>query len=65
MDETNAAAQEVRGKLQAMQSAIDSIAGSFNDSEARIRQIIQFSLDEKFRDFLSECVACNCNLLNC
>ena len=61
MDETNAAGQEVRGKLQAMQSAIDSL-GSSGNSELRIRQTVQFTLDKKFMDFLSECVGCNRNL---
>ena len=55
MDETNAVGQEVRGKLQAMQSAIDSLE-SLGNSELRIRQTVQFTLDKKFMDFLSECV---------
>jgi hypothetical protein len=63
MDETNAAAQEVRVKLQAMVGAIDSRA-LFDSSEARIRKTMQATLDKKFTDFLSECAVCNCNLLN-
>ncbi len=54
MDETNATAQEVRGKLKAMESANkDDKAGS---SEARIRQNMQVTLAKKFMDLMSECV---------
>ena len=55
MDETNATAQEVRGKLKAMESANkDDKPGS---SEARIRQNMQVTLAKKFMDLMSECVA--------
>lgn len=54
MDETNATAQEVRGKLKAMESANkDDKPGS---SEARIRQNMQVTLAKKFMDLMSECV---------
>ena len=63
MDETNATAQEVRGKLRAMQSAINFL-GSFGDSEMRIMVTVHFTLVTKFTDLLSECVICNCNVFD-
>ncbi len=63
MDETNAMAQEVRGTLEAMQSAIQSL-GLFGDSESHNMLTVHFTLVTKFTDLLSECVVYNCNLLN-
>jgi hypothetical protein len=58
--EMNATAQEVRGTLHAMQSAIHSF-GSFgsSDSGSRIMVTVHFTLVKKFTDLLSECVVCN------
>ena len=62
MDETNATAQEVRGTLEAVQSAIESLGSS--NSESRIMLTVYFTLVTKFTGLLSECVVYNCNLFN-